>query len=204
MSLLQFALTVIIISISGVMTPGPLFASNISYGIREGWKAGFKVAYGHTLVELPLVILIGFGAVSLGMFPPLKEIISVTGAIALFGFAGYQLRGVFRGDVINTAPSHGPFLVGVLMSAFNPFFLLWWLTVGFKLILDAIALYSLIGVALVFGFHIWMDYAWLATVAFLSGRGKTMFTYKKYKVFMIVVSGFLVYFGASFLGEIGR
>jgi len=55
--ILGFAATVILISVSGVMSPGPLFAANIFYGLKEGAKAGLKMSYGHTIVELPLVIL---------------------------------------------------------------------------------------------------------------------------------------------------
>ena len=37
--ILEFAVLVIVISASGVMAPGPLFAANISYGLREGISA---------------------------------------------------------------------------------------------------------------------------------------------------------------------
>jgi len=57
--ILEFAVLVIVISASGVMAPGPLFAATVSYGLREGTRAGFKMAIGHTIVELPLVIFVG-------------------------------------------------------------------------------------------------------------------------------------------------
>ena len=50
---LGFAVTVIVISASGVMSPGPLFTANIFYGIKGGFKSGLKVSYGHSIVELP-------------------------------------------------------------------------------------------------------------------------------------------------------
>ena len=50
-----FAVMVIAISASGVMSPGPLFSANIIYGIREGKIAGLKIAIGHTIVELSLI-----------------------------------------------------------------------------------------------------------------------------------------------------
>ena len=52
------------ISASGVMAPGPLFAANISYGLREGTKSGIKMALGHSIVEFPLIILLGVGVFS--------------------------------------------------------------------------------------------------------------------------------------------
>ena len=49
--LAEFAIAVITISISGVMSPGPLFAANVAYGLRSGMQAGLKMAGGHTVVE---------------------------------------------------------------------------------------------------------------------------------------------------------
>ncbi|MGI0073552.1 MAG: LysE family transporter [Nitrosotalea sp.] len=195
----EFAITVIIISVSGVMSPGPLFAANVAYGVKGGWKTGVKMAYGHTVVELPLVILLGIGAISLATFPQFKEYISILGAISLFAFAGFQLKGVLKKSSQSYSSKHGPFFIGILLSALNPFFLIWWFTIGFKLITDALILYSFIGIAIMFAFHIWMDYAWLGGVGFLSSRGKKIISTKNYRVFMMAISGVLVYFGITFL-----
>lgn len=198
-SLLEFAITVITISVSGVMSPGPLFAANVAYGTRGGWETGLKVAYGHTVVELPLVILLGVGAISLGAFPQFKEYVSILGALSLFAFAGLQIKNALKKSQVEYVPKHGPFFIGILLSALNPFFLIWWFTIGFKLITDALILYSFIGIAIVFAFHIWMDYAWLGTVGFLSGRGKKILSTGNYNIFMVAISAVLVYFGITFL-----
>ncbi len=198
-SLLEFGIIVITISVSGVMSPGPLFAANIAYGTRGGLKTGLKMAYGHTVVELPLVILLGIGAISLGTFPQFKEYISILGALSLFAFAGLQIKNSIKKSPSEYIPKHGPFFIGIVLSVLNPFFLIWWFTIGFKLIADALVLYSFIGIAIMFAFHIWMDYAWLGTVGFLSGRGKKILSTKNYNIFMIAISGLLVYFGITFL-----
>ena len=203
-TLLEFALTVITISVSGVMSPGPLFAANVAYGTGGGWKTGIKMAGGHTMVELPLVILLGIGAISFTVFPQFREYISILGAISLFVFAGLQIRTTLRKTDSGNLPKHGPFFIGILLSALNPFFLIWWVTVGFKLISDAILLYSFVGIGIMFGFHIWMDYAWLGTVGFLSSRGKKILSTKNYKIFMIALSGVLIYFGINFLVKAAR
>ena len=203
-TLLEFGLMVITISVSGVMAPGPLFAANVAYGTRGGWKTGIKMAGGHTIVELPLVILLGIGAISFTAFPQFREYISILGAISLFVFAGLQVRTTLRKSDSGNLPKHGPFFIGILLSALNPFFLIWWITIGFKLISDAILLYSFAGIGIMFGFHIWMDYAWLGTVGFLSSRGKKILSAKNYKIFMITLSGVLVYFGINFLVQAVR
>jgi len=199
--LAEFAVAVIVISISGVMSPGPLFAANVAYGLREGTKAGLKMAYGHTIVELPLVILLGIGVLSLEILPQFREIIALLGAISLFVFAGIQIRSVLKKPTTVFEGKHGPFLAGIMLSALNPFFLIWWFTIGFKLISDALVIASFAGIGIMFVFHIWMDYAWLCTVSFLSSKGKKILSNKNYTMFMIGISGVLIYFGIAFAKE---
>ena len=198
-TVVEFAIIVITISISGVMSPGPLFAANVAYGLKGGVKTGLKMAYGHTVVELPLVILLGIGAISLTTIPQFREITSILGALSLFVFAGIQIRSIIKKPSSIFEGKHGPFLAGIILSGLNPFFLIWWFTIGFKLITDAITLYSFIGIGIMFAFHIWMDYAWICLVGFLSSKGKKILSDKKYTIFMIVISGVLVYFGIAFL-----
>ena len=203
-TLAEFAIIVITISLSGVMSPGPLFAANVAYGLKGGIKTGLKMAYGHTLVELPLVVLLGIGAISLTTIPQFREITSILGALSLFVFAGIQIKSTIKKPSTIFEGKHGPFLAGIILSGLNPFFLIWWFTIGFKLITDAIILYSFIGIGIMFAFHIWMDYAWICSVAFLSSKGKKIISNKKYSIFMIAISGVLVYFGIVFLFQATR
>jgi len=199
---MEFAITVILISASGVMAPGPLFASNIMYGLRGGAQAGLKMAYGHTVVEFPLVILIGLGALSLDSFPEFRIAITIFGALGLFGFAGIQLRTVLKKNVFSQRESrHGPFLAGVLLSAMNPFFIIWWFTIGFKLISDSLIFWSLWGVVIMFLFHIWMDYAWLSGIALISKKSFTFLNNRNYKIVIIGLSAILIYYGFIFLKD---
>lgn len=198
--LLGFAAIVIIISASGVMSPGPLFAANIFYGLKEGAKGGLKMSFGHTVVELPLIILLGIGIVSLESVPQFRIIIAVVGALGLFGFAGLQLKSAFSQDKNrHIQTKYGPFLSGILFSALNPFFIIWWFTVGFKLISDSIVLWSLGGLLVLFALHIWMDFAWLASTAYLSAKSSKFLSQKNYRFVFIVISGFMIYFGITFL-----
>ena len=67
--LIGFGIMVIAISASGVMSPGPLFSANIIYGLKEGKVAGLKIAVGHTIVEFPLIVLLGTGIITTNIFP---------------------------------------------------------------------------------------------------------------------------------------
>jgi len=201
--ILEFAVLVIVISASGVLAPGPLFAASVSYGLREGTKAGFKMAIGHTIVELPLVILLGIGVFSLESFPEFRTIISIFGAITLFVFAIIQIRTTLRvKELALSNPKQGPLIAGIVLSALNPFFIIWWLAIGFKLISDAMLMWSFAGIVIVFRLHIWMDYAWLGTVSFLASKSSKILSNKNYKILMIGLSLMLIYFGITFLVDI--
>ena len=200
--IIEFAILVIIISASGVMSPGPLFAANITYGLREGVKSGIKIAIGHSIVELPLVILLGIGVFSLEIFPEFRTIISIFGAITLFVFAGIQIKTILgKNKNISIKPKQGPIVTGILLSALNPFFIVWWLTIGFKLISDAMLIWAFAGILIVFVFHIWMDFAWLGITAFLASKSRKIISNRNYKIMIVVLSGTLIYFGIIFLIE---
>ena len=200
--ILEFAVLVVVISASGVMAPGPLFAANISYGLREGTRAGIKMAIGHTIVEFPLVVLLGIGVFSLESFPEFRDIISIFGAIALFVFAAMQIRTIFKKKEFGVNTKHGPLIAGITLSALNPFFIIWWLSIGFKLISDAMLMWAFAGILVVFVLHIWMDFAWLGTVSFLASKSSKILSNRNYKILMISLSLFLVYFGITFLLDI--
>lgn len=198
--LFQFAVVVILISLSGVMLPGPLFAANIFYGLKGGTKAGLKIAYGHTVVELPLVILLGIGAFSLTTIPEFRIYISIISAIGLFVFAGLQIRRVFQHNIDHSIqPKHGPFFAGIFLTGLNPFFIFWWLTIGFKLISESLIFWSFWGIGIMFLLHIWMDYVWLSSTALMSSRLAKTLSNKHFKFVILVLSCVLVYFGITFL-----
>lgn len=198
--LFQFAVVVILISLSGVMLPGPLFAANIFYGLKGGTKAGLKIAYGHTAVEFPLVILLGIGAFSLTTIPEFRIYITIISAIGLFVFAGLQIRRVFQHNIDHAIqPKHGPFFAGIFLTGLNPFFIFWWLTIGFKLISESLIFWSFWGIGIMFLLHIWMDYVWLSSTALMSLRLAKILSNKHFKFVILVLSCVLVYFGITFL-----
>ncbi|MDH5569408.1 MAG: LysE family translocator [Nitrosopumilus sp.] len=199
---LEFAVLVIVISASGVMAPGPLFAANIAYGLREGTRSGIKIAIGHSIVEFPLIGLLGVGVFSLEIFPEFRTLISILGAITLFAFAIIQIKTVFsRKEISKARPKQGPLITGILLSALNPFFIIWWITIGFKLISDAMLIWAFAGIIILFVLHVWMDFAWLGIVSFLASKSSMILSNKNYKILMVCLSSILVYFGIVFLAD---
>ena len=191
---------VIIISASGVMSPGPLFAANVMYGLREGKISGIKLAIGHTIVKFPLIILLGVGFVSIENVPEIRTVITILGAAGLFGFAILQIRSVIKQKFsLETKSGQGPFVAGILLSALNPFFIIWWLTIGLVLISESIQTFGIIGIIILFLFHIWMDYAWLFTIAVFSSKAKNYLSRRNFKIIIVGLSIILICFGVDFL-----
>ena len=185
------------------MVPGPLFTANIARGLRGGGKTGIQMAIGHTIVEFPLVILLGIGVFSFEIFPEFRTAISILGAIVLFIFAGIQIKTVLqRNEIKYFNPKHGAIFTGIVLSALNPFFIIWWLSIGFKLISDAMLIWAFAGIVIVFVLHIWMDFAWLYSIAHLASKSTKILSNKNYKILMIVLSSMLIYFGISFITDI--
>jgi len=201
--IIEFAVTVIIVSASGVMAPGPLFAANIAYGLQEGGKSGIKMAIGHTIVELPLMILLGIGVLSFEIFPEFRTVISILGASTLFVFAGIQIKTTMqKKDTRVFATRYNAVLTGITLSALNPFFIIWWLSIGLKLISDAMLIWAFVGIVVVFLLHIWMDFVWLYSVARIASKSSKILSNKNYKILMIGLSVMMTYFGISFIIDI--
>lgn len=196
-----FFAAVIVISASGVMAPGPLFAATVSSSLRQGGRSGLYVAAGHTIVELPLVVLLGLGIFSLETFPQFRVIVAVLGALSIFAFAGIQIYSTMKTRNIKES-KYSAFATGILLTGLNPFFLIWWFTIGIKLIFDALVLWAFWGILVMFGMHIWMDYAWLFFVSTLSSKGNKFLSDKRYLACMIAINAVLVYFGVSFILEV--
>jgi threonine/homoserine/homoserine lactone efflux protein len=201
-----FIATVVVVTASGALMPGPLFAANLLQGAKGGARSGFIFSIGHMLVELPLVFLMGLGISSLLNFPGFTMLVSLIGGSALVVFGVLQIRDVTRSS-FSQEPVEGPklqrraLILGVGLTAFNPFFIVWWLTVGLGLIVQAVELGALLGVLLMYSSHVWMDYAWLTGTAYLAARGKTLLKARGYRLLLIGLAVLLIYFGAGFIAR---
>ena len=205
MNVLDFSIEVIALSASGVLAPGPLFFANLAYGTRHDKWSGIKVAYGHTTVELPLIIILAAGLFTFDSAKKYANVVGLVGGIAILAFAGLQIASILKEKRGHNAPtiagSIGPVIVGVTLSALNPFFILWWFTVGLKLISDSAAFGVALGVVILFALHIWMDYAWLVSTAYLASRGAFALRSRYYPILFLGLTVVLIYYGVSFVSQ---
>jgi threonine/homoserine/homoserine lactone efflux protein len=212
MSPIEFSLQVILISTSGVLSPGPLFFINLLYASRYGSFVGLKIASGHAMVEFPFIIAISYGLYSFSYTLQLSDVIfkliGLIGGIFLLFFAILQVLSILKDKSNNSQEMmtnlqlniKNPILVGFIFTILNPFFLIWWLTVGTKLISDSIINFGIVeGLSIIFLSHIWMDYFWLWFTSFMINRGKFVIKEKFYKIFIIAISVFLGIYGSYLL-----
>jgi threonine/homoserine/homoserine lactone efflux protein len=203
MNPLNFAVTVIILSASGALAPGPLFFVTVSHGIKSGTKSGILFSIAHSLVEFTLVMLLALGLLSVANVPAVRLAVGVAGGLALIVFGAMQIRGSFSYKPEETKTGQGAtrrlFLIGLALTGLNPYFIVWWLTIGANLIFISLEFAGLAGVVFMFVCHVWVDYAWLILVSAFAKRGAKILRFKWYRVLMAVFGLVLIYFGLSFI-----
>jgi threonine/homoserine/homoserine lactone efflux protein len=209
MSVLDFAGEVVLLSASGVLSPGPLFLMNLVYGTKQGYQTGLKIASGHAMIELPLIVILTISFFQLTNTPAVTynlNVLGLVGGTSIIIFAIIQIINITRKEkrknLFNNSNPRVPFIVdkpvllGIIFSALNPFFIAWWLTVGLKLISDSISLFGVItGSILLFSFHIWMDYVWLILTSYLISKGVSIIKTRYYYFLLVVLNIILTFFG---------
>jgi threonine/homoserine/homoserine lactone efflux protein len=208
MILLDMGLQIVLVSASGVLTPGPLFFANIALSKYGGFWSGIKIAIGHTMVELPVIILYSLPLIAF-TYPNTNfnifKIISIIGGTSLIIFGiFYVVRILSKNDSLKATvkPSRieNPILAGILFTGVNPFFYLWWFSVGVKLISDSLQLLGYpLGIVFLFFVHIWMDYAWLGISSYIASRGIKIIGSRFHKFVILLLALPLFYYGINFI-----
>jgi len=204
MDLLGFIITVILLTASGALAPGPLFFQTISQGAKTGARSGLIFSIAHTLVEFSLIMLLAFGLLAIRNEVIIRTIIGVLGGVVLIFFGLYQILGLLekkQKEQTQAAPVHRLFVIGIIFTSLNPYFIVWWLTVGSNLILLALELAALTGVIFMFLCHVWMDYVWLIAVSYFAKKGVNALGSHWYRVLIGLFGVILISFGVSFLGD---
>ncbi len=203
MDLLNFAVTVVLITVSGALAPGPLFFVTLSQGAKSGTKSGLMFSVAHSLIEFALVMLLALGLLSVASEPAVRLAVGVAGGVALLIFGAMQIRSSFSNKADETKPkqmtSRKLLLIGLAFTGLNPYFIIWWLTIGANLILLSLEFGGLLGVVFMYVCHVWVDYAWLTLIANFAKRGAKILRLKWYRILMAVFGAVLIYFGLTFL-----
>jgi len=198
MELILFLGQAIGISLSGVMAPGPITAVAIVSGARNRY-AGVLMAIGHGIVEFPLMIVIMLGAGRLLQSGPARIGVGLIGGIFLILMGVQMLCSLRSGDTQQTmGTQRGPLAAGIILSGGNPYFLVWWATVGLALATRATALgvWAFVLFAVV---HWLCDLVWLTLLSWASFKGSSWFGARVQQGVLLVCGGALLLFGSYFL-----
>ena len=198
--------TSFVIAFSGAMMPGPLLTTTIGESARQGPWVGPKMIAGHAVLEL--ILLLGL---FLGLTPLLKnEIFFIVVAILGGGIMIWMARGMFHSipklelsTLANTKSQINVYLAGILMSLANPYWIIWWATIGLGYVLHS-QKFGIAGVAMFFVGHIFGDLVWYSSISFAIGKGKKIFSNKVYRIligscatFLVLFSFWLIYDGVQ-------
>ena len=191
--MLPILLSVVVISLSGVMMPGLMFGVTLVKSLKSPW-AGAEIALGHAVIEVPIILLIYFGFARFFENIVVQLVLSILGGgmIIWLGISMFRAR---------TEMVHGEkdlpynaFIAGILTTALNPFFWLWWVTIGIMLEMKFLD-FGVMGLAVFIVVHWLCDLVWLSFVSNLVYRTHTLWGRKFQEGLFITGSLLLVGFG---------
>ena len=196
---LGFLGSVAVISLSGVMTPGPVFAVTVARSYKSQF-AGIRVAVGHALIEIPLILLIYYGFASFFQDALVQKVLFLAGGVVLVWMGIRMLRARVRAMEEGKDLPRNSIFAGVTTTALNPYFILWWATVGSMLIMKSLS-FGLTGLSLFAVVHLLCDFGWLAFVSVLVHRTKSLWGGRVQQGLLIASSLLLIGFGGWFLSS---
>lgn len=185
------------------MMPGPLLAITISESVRRGFWAGPQLVLGHGILELALIVALATGLSKFMEHELVPVVVGLVGGTVLIGMGVVTVR---RGWQKVTMPTASPemrkskmlVLSGALVSISNPYWLIWWITLGMAYLLWSLNL-GIAGVASFFTGHILADLAWYALVAFIVATGRKVMNDTVYRGLLIVCGLALLSLGGYFI-----
>jgi threonine/homoserine/homoserine lactone efflux protein len=179
------------------MMPGPMFAVTVAKSYRSPW-AGAKIAVGHAIIEVPIILLIYYGFARFFEHQTVQLILSLLGGGMLIWLGIGMFRA--RKEVVRGGKdlAYNAVIAGIVMSAMNPFFLLWWATVGSMLVMKFVG-FGAIGLPVFIMTHWLCDLIWLSFVSVLIYRTKALWGQKFQEWVFIICSLLLIGFGIWYL-----
>lgn len=195
--MLPILLSVAVISFSGVMMPGPMLAVTLAKSYRSPWT-GTWLSFGHAVIEVPLILLIYFGFAQFFQFTVVRLALSVAGSGMIIWMGVSMFRA--RSEVARKGKDlpYNAFTAGILTSVFNPFFLVWWATIGSMLIMRILE-FGTMGLIVFMLVHWLCDLAWLTLVSNVIYRTHAFWNQRVQEWLFIACSLLLVGFGIWFL-----
>ena len=197
-----FLLGVVVISLSGVLMPGPLFAVTVAKGHGDA-LAGAKVGIGHGIVEFPMMALIYFGFGSAFAYAPVKATIGIVGGamLIIMGYGMIKARDKLAEEG-HTLP-YNSYTAGIISTAVNSYWFIWWATVGAMLVSKSIT-FGILGFILMALTHWLCDFFWGLLVSTTVYKTKHLWGQRVHRYVFMGCGVALVGFGVWFIESVMR
>ena len=189
-----------IVGLSGALMPGPVLTVTIAEVTRRGFWAGPLIVLGHGIIEITLVISLVLGLGRLLRQNLIFGIVGTAGAIVLIWMGIGMLKGIKEAslELRSKAGRRGnPVLAGILTSISNPYFTIWWATIGLSYIALSMR-YGVKGLSSFYAGHILADVAWYFSIAGAITLGKKVMDDRAYRWIIGLCGGFLLFLGLYF------
>ncbi len=194
---ISFLFKAALISLSGVLSPGPITAVTVSKG-TENPLAGAQISIGHSLVEIPLMLLIMIGLDKYLQINPVRVTIGILGGLFLLQMGIGLLKNISNTEIKQSSSNHSPLRAGVVLTIANPYFLIWWATIGAMLISGAYQ-FGIAGVIIFILLHSSCDFFWYIFLSTITFKGGQFFGQKLQQILFAVCGLFLLFFSGKFI-----
>ncbi len=199
-ALITIFCTSFVLALSGALMPGPLMTVTVSESSRRGATTGPLMIFGHGLLELALVIALISGLAPILVRDDVFIFISLTGGTVLLWMGISMLRSLPQLS-LNCQPtgekSRNLVIMGIVLSAVNPYWLLWWASIGLGYIMHSLK-FGMLGVSAFFLGHILADLAWYGLISFGITKGQHLFSDGFYRKLIGGCAIFLILFSCWF------
>lgn len=197
--LLEMLVIGFVVGMTGALVPGPMLFVTIDTSLKKGWLAGPEVFVGHAILEFLVCILIicGITAVS----DNAVTTISILGGATLTVFGILTMKNAKKAASLMHKHDKGtsnPVLAGVVTSASNPYFWIWWLAAGSALVLRGLET-GIIAAGMFMAGHWLADLGYFTVVSTSFSKGKKFMSPKVYERVLMSCGLFLVLFGSWFI-----
>jgi threonine/homoserine/homoserine lactone efflux protein len=189
-----------VIALSGALMPGPLLTVTISESSRRGFLAGPLLIAGHGILELLLLITLVLGLAPFLQRNDVFIIVAISGGLILTWMAVGMFRAIPTLSLsmeTKDVKRRSLLIDGILFSVANPYWFIWWATIGFGYVLYSWR-FGMLGIAVFFTGHILADLVWYSAVSLAVGKGRSLFTDRFYRGLIGTCAAVLIIFALYF------
>lgn len=194
-------LTAFVVGLSGALMPGPLLAVTMDESARRGATAGPLIVLGHMILEGALVAGLAFGLATILAHRLVIGSIGAVGGLVMgwMGLGMLRSVGSISIDAVSASRSRlHPVAAGIVVSLSNPYWTLWWATVGAGYVVMGLR-FGLPGILAFFAGHILADLAWYSLVSVSIARGRRFLSNRVYRGLVGICGMALLVFGVWFV-----